>query len=283
MNLLSILRNALSEVVNWGIGMAVVLGLIPGASKIDKFGACPPVAAAPVDVWDGGTLYPDDEFGTAPVESIGSSSAADTMGNISVEGLDINGYKSVVEYELDGTNRVALDPPLWKVYRMENNSDTDITGQVTAYTGAGTPPTTITDTRNRAIIDNGNNQTLMAIYTVPRGYVGFLKRGEIGVELDANPANAQNFMKTSYRSKRLNGVFKVKKVVSLMTAGTSNYVDKRTFPDIIPALTDIHIRIEDLSVTMGAWATLDLMLIEQGRLKKTFLQSIGQPFPEDWE
>jgi len=259
--------------------LAVSMGMMPGYSVIDKFGVNPltEVTTDPEDVWEGGGIYPYDTFGSAPIVSIASTDALDTQ-DISIQGLDINGDLVEQVATLTGTTRVALDTPLWRIFRMENLADEggDIQGTVYAYIGTDVTPTP-GDPEIRALISNGNNQTLMALYTIPKGKVGFLYRGEIGLEYTGTVGAGTNFAKCAYRSRRLGKVFKTKKQISLISAASSIIQDKRTFPDIIPALTDLKITIQEVSEDIGVWGTLDILLVDETLLSNEYLTAIGQP------
>ena len=162
--------------------LQVSMGMVDGYSTVDKFGSNPTITTGsdPEDIWEGGGVYVYDAFGTAPITSLHSSSAADDNGiDIEIQGLDING-DSVVQTITLGLTRQDLDTPLWRVFRMENKSDTDLTGNAICYTGTGSIPS-VGDPEVRALITNGNNQTLMALYTIPKGKVAFLYRGEVGL------------------------------------------------------------------------------------------------------
>ena len=263
------------DVISQSFELAVSMGKFPGFSILDKFGETPLVeVGTPADIWEGQRIYTYDANGTAPIISI-SSSGADIQ-PIKITGLDIDGNEVTQTITLAGTVRQALTTPLWRVYRMENEGVLDLVGTVYCYIGT-TPPTAVTGATVRALIDNGNNQTLMAIYTIPKGKVGFLFRGEVGVLLDANPANQQDFMRGYYQSRRFEKVFKVKKVLSTMTAGDSNYKDKRSFPDPVPALTDIKLTITAVGADMGAWGTLDFLIVDEDKFSDEYLAKIGQP------
>ena len=83
--------------------LAVSMGEVPGHSFIDKFGRTT-ASAANITVWEGNTDYPDDPFGTAPIESIGSTSASDTQ-PISISGLLIDGKDTTFTVTLTGNNK----------------------------------------------------------------------------------------------------------------------------------------------------------------------------------
>ncbi len=255
--------------------LGVSMGKFPGFSTLDKFGVNNNITTStdPEDIWEGGGLYSYDADGTAPIVSVISTESGDTQ-DIKITGLDINREEVTQTITLTGETRKALDTPLWRVYRMENEGSTDLTGTVYCYIGTGGAPAI---GNQRALIANGNNQTLMAIYTIPKGKVGFLYRGELGVLLDANPSQAQNFCKAYYQSRRFGKVFKIKKVITLMTAGSSNFQDYRSFPDVIPASTDVRLTAAQVGITMGMWGTFDILLVDETMFTAEYLQKIGQP------
>lgn len=253
--------------------LAVAMGQIPGARWIDKFGENPELDLGDAeDIWDGGGTYTYDADSTAPIVSLASDDDADNM-DIRITGLDIDGYEVVQTVTLTGTTRVALPTPLWRVYRMENDGSTSITGTVFCYTGTGTVPV-IGDSTVRAVIVDGNNQTLMAIYTVPKGYVGYLLRGEVGMSRTTLGGVAQ----CAYYSRRYGKVFKIKKRVDISQSGTSVYTDKRSIPDVIPALTDIKLRVENASANdTGVIGTFDILLVPETNFSDAYLSAIFQP------
>ena len=254
--------------------LAVKMGQVPGFSTIDKFGENPDIdtGTVPEDIWEGGGVYIYDPDGTAPIVSLASSNAGDTE-PIQITGLDINGAEVNQTITLSGTTRVALITPLWRVYRMQNEGTSDLVGIVFCYTGTGTVPS-IGDPEVRAIIDNGNNQTLMALYTIPLGKVGFLYRGETLMSRSQTSGAVQG----SYQSRRFGKIFKVKKRVDIVNSGSSSYQDKRSFPDVIPSLTDIKLRVENVSANnAGITGTFDILLIDETLFSTNYLQEIGQP------
>ena len=258
-------------------GLACTLGLLKKTGKIDKFGFNSTITTAsdPEDIWEGGGIYTYDPFGTAPIVSLASSSGSDTV-DVEVTGLDIDGVEVKQTITLQGTTRVALTTALWRVYRMENDGAVDLVGNVFCYTGTGTVPS-IGDPEVRAIIVNGNNQTQMALLTIPANKVGFLFKGELGIQYSAGFLGGAEFLRASYKSRRLNKIFKIKKTVSLISDGTSIYSDKRSFPDPVPALTDLKLTADEVSADMGAWASFDLLIVDQDEFSDEFLAGIGQP------
>ena len=258
--------------------MSVSLGGYPAMSVVDKFGENPQIdtGTTPEDIWEGGGLYNYDADGTAPIERVVSNNAADT-GNLNVQGLDIDGNMVSQTVTLNGTTPVLLPTPLWRCFRMINVGTADLVGTVYAYIGTTAPtavPPATADSQTRAIINNGNNQTLMSLYTIPAGKVGFLYRGELGM----SRAQTTGAVQLSYYSRRYGGVFTVKKRVDVTNQGSSIFQDIRSFPDTIPALTDIRLTVEDVSSNgAGVFGTFDILLVDQDEFPTDYLQNIGQP------
>ena len=266
--------------------LSVMQGKVEGYSTIDKYGVNRSVTAGgvPADVWEFGGTYPYDAFGTAPIMYL-SSSSADNDQAISVLGLDINGEEVSQIITLNGQSNVNLTTPLWRVYRMSNIADEgtgagkgDIVGVVYCHTDPAPASGVPADENVRAIITGENNNTLMSVYTVPKGKVGFLYRGELGVAEEGNSATLAEYALVQYRSRRVGKVFAVKKEVTLMIGGGSaTYQDARTFPDIIPSLTDIKITVVYVTEDMGVWAAFDILLVDEELFSTSYLQAIGQP------
>lgn len=263
------------------LNLAVPFGNISEFSSVDKFGINPTIdpATDPEDMWEFGGVYPYDDDNTAPIQYVSSDDASDTGQEISVDGLDINGLAVSQTITTNGQSNVTLSTPLWRVYRMENNSDVggDIVGTLYCHTDATPTAGVPLDANVRAIITGSNNQTLMCVYTIPADKVAFLFRGEFGVELEGNAAALAEYARCHYESRRFGKVFKIKKSVTLMVGGAATYVDNRVFPDIIPGKTDIKLTIEQVSDTMGLWGTFDLLLVDQDYFSQEYLQAIGQP------
>ena len=259
--------------------LSVNMGQIEGFSVIDKFGINPQITQStdPEDIWEFGGEYVFDAFGTAPIKYISSSDASDTQ-LITVSGLDVNGYLVVQEVIANGQNNVVLQTPLWRVFRMENESDEggDIAGILYCHTDPTPTNGVPADSSVRAIIDNGHNQTLMAMYTIPRGMVGYLYRGELGIKVSGGTSALADYAHFHYESRRCGKIFKIKKAIDCIVGGSSVYQDPRSFPDVIPALTDIRLRVQEVSTTMGVWGAFDILLIDEKHLSDGFLQAIGQ-------
>lgn len=264
--------------------LAVSMGLLEGFSTVDKFGVNAVIStdSFPEDIWEFGGEYNYDPVGTAPIMYISSSDPLDVGQTIFVQGLDILGNLASQTLTTDGNNIVNLGIPLWRVFRMINISEELVGGALQGVLYCHTDPTPTNgvpvDLAVRAIINDGTNQTLMTLYTVPKGFVAFLYRGEVGVELEGNQGALAEYAHVHYESRRFNGIFTVKKAITCMVGGGSSvYQDDRSFPDVIPSLTDIKLTVVEVSQTMGMFGTFDILLVEESMFSDSYLQSIGQP------
>lgn len=272
--------------------LAVSMGLIPGHSSLDKFGENPDIdtGSGPEDIIEWGGEYSWTPKGTsANIDTASSSSALDVGQLVKVIGIidpDNDNGESLGYFITNGQNKVLIyDNPLlsgtpikfWRLDRAENESDEggDLNGEVYIYRD-----TTITDGvpddlgQAAARISNGNNQTLQAVYTTRPKKVSFLVRGELGMSRSQTSGAVQ----AAYYSRRYGKVFKVKKRVDLTNSGSSSYQDERSFPDIIPALTDIRLRVEEVSANnAGVFGTFDILIVDEELFSTEFLTKIGQP------
>jgi hypothetical protein len=251
--------------------LKVSQGLIPKHSFVAKFGENSDIdtGTVPEDVWEYGGAYTYDATGTAPIVSVVSDNAGDTE-SFGIQGLDINGNLVTQTVTLNGTTRVALTTPLWRVFRMSNQSATDIVGTVYCYVGTGGVPSA---TNVRAIVTS-TNQTLMALYTIPLGKVGFLKN----VVLSGSGTKTAGYAQCSYAIRNVGKVFKIKRRLDISFSGSSSFLDLRFFPGPIPALSDIRVRVEDVSANdTGISSTFDILLVDEDVFSDEYLSSIGQP------
>ena len=148
------------------------MGNIAGYSSVNKFGENPDIGVGTTeDLWDGGGTY---SFPTSDtVTHIRSAvNSADTRGKtIEVQGLNAN-WDLVVQTKAtdgsDSTTEVELDTALRRVFRMKVLENTVMDEDI----WAGDDDFLVGDAK--AIIQAGNNQTLMAIYTVPNGKTAYM-------------------------------------------------------------------------------------------------------------
>ena len=110
----------------------------------------------------------------------------------------------------------------------------------------------------RAIVQTGNNQTLMAVYTVPNGYTGYMR------DWYSSTAGAKKLSSHSIRvlARPFGQVFQLKHLANITVAGTGyikhNYIE----PEVFAAKTDIMIEVDTDQDAAGVAAGFDIVLVE---------------------
>ena len=161
----------------------IAMGNVKNASHINKFGYNTAVGSSYEPITDLGTNHLAD---TATVVTMSSVSSADTLAGsgartVSVQGLDANYNQLTETVNLNGTSNVTTTGTFLRVFRMRVESagaDEVNQGNITASIGG-------TDV---AQIQADQGQTLMAVYTVPRGYDAYLLKfqGSLSKNQEAN-------------------------------------------------------------------------------------------------
>ena len=163
----------------YGFSAMASLG-IKGLQGNNKFGQIISfdITDGRLPVWEEGTLYPYPTSAVTP--SIASTDADDTLlgtgaQKVVVVGNDADGNPQQEEAEMDGQNPVALTKSYSRIYRAYV-SQTGTSGTAKGVIRVGELPFTlgIPNVTTYAQIFNGNNQTQMAIFTVPKGYTCFV-------------------------------------------------------------------------------------------------------------
>jgi len=247
-------------------GLSIAKGNVAGSTFIHKFGAAPDFDTADgyVNIWDGANdaiinamqyVYST----TADITSLSSSNNGDTQ-DIEVQGLDVN-YDLVVQTKtLTGQTEALLDTPLIRVFRMKNVGSTDVAGILYCYTSAATvavgvpsPSSTI-----RAAVNNGNNQTLMAIYTIPAGKTGYMR------DWYASTAGAKRASShiIKVEARPFGQVFQLKHVASINDVATSYIQHTYVEPEVFAEKTDIQILMNTDQNEAGVSAGFDIVLID---------------------
>lgn len=196
-----------------------------GALKhVHKFGSNSGLSASAETVWSVGGLY--DYIPSAQVLYVSSTENADN-GTVELEGVGENYVLQTETVSLDGSPSQITTTKTWlRVWRMKySNGSGGNTGVITARrtSHAGTI---------QAQIDIGESQTLMALYTIPANYVGYLKQYHCGI--------GKNDDATIFLYTKENGnVFRVKSEISLYQ---NSYVQNFEPALTIPEYADIEFR-----------------------------------------
>lgn len=234
----------------------VGLGYLPNVISEFKFGYNPDLALTTLeDVWDFGGLYTYST--TADIDKISSSSTADNQ-DVLVFGLDANYDLTILEVTLNGQNKVSLGTSLIRLHRIKNVGSTDFAGAVYAYvdgTISGGIPTVATTIRGYVV--DGNNQTLMLMYTIPNGYTGIIRGSSIFVG-----GRKSGFVTVKYWVRPFGSVFQVKDVIDLATTGTSAYQSLFDLPLGLKGKSDLKVNALGSTVNLTVGGTIDIYLFK---------------------
>jgi hypothetical protein len=226
--------------------LQVSRGLVDGHKRIFKFGHNPVIQNVEETIWDGGGLYTHPSSAVAMTVTSGAA-ATDNGVQVNVAGLD-GDYNEVNEtVTLAGSGTATTTQTFLRVNRCFIVGSTAPTDDVTIANGGTT----------YAQITNGENQTLMAVWTVPAGYTAYL------LALDATAFTEQNNKVATlrYLTRELNGVFRVKNKFDLFQAAFhQNYIT----PEPIAEKTDIEFRAVATSsnADLRVAASMDIVYIE---------------------
>ena len=250
-------------------GLAIAKGEVVGTSFVHKFGNAPDFDTGDLEVtvWDGaedGEAWELMNYvysSTNDINSVSSSSASDTL-EVTIEGLDVNYNEVIQTATLAGQVRVALVTPLLRVYRAYNSNSVGLVGHVFVFVnGALTGGVPNTNADIRAIIDPVNQQTEMAVYTIPAGKTGYMRdwyASTAGANRDSN-------YPVKLISRDFGGVFRVKHVSAISDNGTSAYQHNYNEPEIFTEKTDIEMRtqVTAAGITAASFsAGFDIVIVD---------------------
>jgi len=225
-----------------------------------KFGFNPDVDDSLETVWAQGGLY--SYLASASVLKVSSSSTADTSAGtgartVELFGLDTN-YDEINEtVTLNGQTAVNTTKEYLRINRMVVRS-AGSGGQNAGVIYAGTGTVTTGVPANKyATIAIGDNQTVMALWTVPRGYTAYLLQTDITVATTQN-----NKYCTVHLVARPDGeVFQIKdKFVKAESSVHQTY----TIPLKFEEKTDIEVRAigDSAGADIAISAGLDIIYIQ---------------------
>lgn len=233
--------------------LQVARGKVSGVSFINKFGRTTNVdSASATDIWDGANDGVATSIWVPPttgrIHNIASTSSADDAAStgartLTIYGLDSNWLEATETVTLDGTNNVATTNSYIRIYRM--TCDTWGTGTVNAGIITATAQTDSTVT---AAIAAGNNQTLMAIYTVPAGKTAYITEYYAAFNKDTG-ANTSTDMRLLVKTSAdvANAGYQVKHIIGMFNA-SSGYINYRFgIPLKVTQKSDIVMRSTDCS------------------------------------
>lgn len=223
----------------------IARGLVKGTSFIHKFGAVPSMSTATTgSVWDvNDTIYPWSTWSAASTLTI-AANVADNGKTVTIYGLDAD-YNTIDETVTISGGAATTTKSFIRVYRAfcsaQNSNNIDIKVSSTTV----------------ARITAGLAQTLMAIYTVPAGYTGYLMQGTMSAQAGADATGNMHVRYYGQSSFRVGHSFEV-------SGGGGQYTYNFAVPNVIPEKSDIDVRVTTRSNNGRYTAAFDLILVKTG-------------------
>lgn len=167
---------------NFGWGIGVADGTVPGVNHIEKFGMNIDVDSDKETIWDGGGIY--TYLSTGEKLSVTSSSVNDSASGSGARTVEIQGCNDAGEVILETVEVGSASTQLFKrVFRVKvvtsgasgvNEGIIDITSVVSTTVVAQIG---VDGTGSHAA---GRGQTFMALYTIPTGKTGYITQWTVG-------------------------------------------------------------------------------------------------------
>lgn len=235
------------------------LGIVPGVSAYKKFGYAT-VTTANTTIWDSGGLY---AYLSAPATlKVASTNTADTLGGIGANKVKVEGLQETetddwnffsVEVELSGQTPVTVIEDVIRVYRMYVTLSGTNGGAIgTVAISDGTFTLGNPDGKTLAQIVNGNNQTLMAMMSIPSGYTGII------TDYFANSGKSGELTIDSVIRRYGTNTFNIVRRIMLYER---TFVFPNDTPFIISEKSDIEIRGKALATSAPCAAGFDILLV----------------------
>jgi len=240
--------------------LQVARGQIAYHKTIFKFGFNPDVDEILETIWAEGGLY--SYLSAATVLKVSSSSTNDTSAGtgartVELFGLDAN-YDEISEtVTLSGQTAVNTTQSFLRIYRMVvRSAGTGGTNAGVIYAGTGTVTAGV-PANKYATIAIGDGQTLMALWTVPRGYTAYVTQTDITVATTQN----NKYATVSFLARPFGEVFQVKDKFAKSESGHNQIY---TFPLKFEEKTDLEMRCigDSAGADIAIAAAFDVVYIQ---------------------
>ena len=255
----SISRFGLTEPFN----LQVARRQIAYHESIYKFGNNPQVANSIETVWPEGGLY--SYLSAATVLTVSSSSTNDTSAGTGARTVELFGldgdYNEISEVvTLNGQTAVNTTQSYLRINRMiVRSAGSGGANAGIIYAGTGTVTTGVPANIYATINGDGTNQTLMALWTIPAGYTGYLMQYDVS---NGTTSNTPAVCKLLLVARPYGEVFQTKDIKSLTTG--MHIENTLIIPVEFAEKTDIEVRAvsSSNSVTFDISAAFEMLYIK---------------------
>ena len=245
--------------------LQVARGQVAYHESVYKFGNNAEVADSTETIWQQGGLY--SYLSAASVLKVSSSSANDTSAGTGARTVELFGldgdYNEINEVvTLNGQTAVNTTQSYLRINRMIVRSAGSGGYNVgIIYAGTGTVTTGVPANIYATINGDGTNQTLMALWTVPAGYTGYLLQYDVS---NGTTSNTPAVCKMTLVARPYGEVFQSKDVKSLTTG--MHIENTLVVPLKFTEKTDIEVRAvsSSASVVFDISAAFEIIYIKNG-------------------
>lgn len=219
------------EVVTFGGGVGdypywlqVSRGLVPGHKRLFKFGFNSEIQDSIEDIWDGGGIYAYQSSAVI-MTATSDAGATDNGVEITIQGLDASYNELSETVTLAGAGTATTTGTFLRTFRAFVSGSQEPTNSINV-TNSGT---------TYARITSGENQSLMALWTVPAGYTAYL------IETNVTAFTEQNnkFATVQIQTREQNKVFRTRDKFAVVESVRHQ---EYQCPIPIPEKTDIRVR-----------------------------------------
>lgn len=238
--------------------LRVSQGAVAGASSVSNFGYNSDVDTGEETIWTQGGLYAYPS--SAAVVYVSSANTNDTVAGTgartaTIEGLDTN-YGQISEtVNLNGQTQVTTTKQYLRINRVYvASAGSGGTGAGVIYTATSGAASGVPTGTTYAAIVAGENQSQMAIYTVPAAFSLYIDN----VYFTAAVSATTNHVITKLATRNLNGVFRSRTTNILENSPLINNFE---FPLKVNAKTDIECRASGSTTNNQVSASFEGALI----------------------
>lgn len=142
---------------------------------------------------------------------------------------------------------------------MYNSGTANYAGNIYCYVNTALSGGVPVDTSKiRAMILDGNNRTLMAIYSVPADKTALIMGGYVGIT-----KAVATTARITWRARFFGGVFFINGVIAINSGGANSFTHSYDALPVLPSKSDIIIRCESVTISSsGIVGGLDVILVD---------------------
>jgi len=221
-------------------------GQIENHKHVFKFGFNPDINGTEETIWDVGGIYAYPASAvTMTATTTAGVPATDNGVKITIVGLDADYNEVSQEITLAGSGTATTTQTFLRVFRAFVSGSQAPTDDVNITNGGTT----------YARVTLNDNQTLMAVWTVPAGYTAYILKGNLG----SGTSNINQYIIARLVSRELGGVFRTQAKVTIQSGEIALDFE---VPVAFPEKTDIEARALSSGANNLIFADFEIIYIK---------------------